>query len=122
MIRMRLSMMGALVLAACVCAGTARADTVAINLPGPINPAGGVLPFNYTQGSYLMGFVFRANSAISITQLGFYDSNLTGVPETFASSAVGVYDMSTNTLLTSATVLPSDPATGLFRYVSIRDR
>jgi uncharacterized protein (TIGR03437 family) len=116
---MRLSMMGALVLAACVCAGTARADTVAINLPGPINPAGGVLPFNYTQGSYLMGFVFRANSAISITQLGFYDSNLTGVPETFASSAVGVYDMSTNTLLTSATVLPSDPATGLFRYVSI---
>jgi hypothetical protein len=115
----RLSIMGALVLAACVGAGTARADTVAINLTGSINPPGGALPFNYTQGSYLMGFVFRVNSAISITQLGFYDSNLTGVPETFASSAVGVYDMTTNTLLTSATVLPSAPATGLFRYVSI---
>jgi hypothetical protein len=111
--------MGALVLAACVGAGTARADTVAINLAGSINPPGGALPFNYTQGSYLTGFVFRANSAISITQLGFYDSNLTGVPETFVSSAVGVYDMTTNTLLTSATVLPSAPATGLFRYVSI---
>jgi hypothetical protein len=111
--------MGALVLAACVGAGTARADTVAINLAGSINPPGGATPFNYTQGSYLTGFVFRANSAISITQLGFYDSNLTGVPETFVSSAVGVYDMTTNTLLTSATVLPSAPASGLFRYVSI---
>jgi uncharacterized protein (TIGR03437 family) len=118
-IQMRLSIMGALVLAACMGAGTARADTVAINLAGSINPPGGALPFNYTQGSYLTGFVFRANSAISITQLGFYDSNLTGVPETFVSSPVGVYDMTTNTLLTSATVLPSAPATGLFRYVSI---
>ena len=111
--------MGALALAACVGAGTARADTVAIKLAGSINPPGGALPFNYTQGSYLTGFVFRANSAISITQLGFYDSNLTGVLQTFVSSAVGVYDMTTNTLLTSATVLPSAPATGLFRYVSI---
>ena len=82
--------MGALVLAACVGAGTARADTVAINLAGSINPPGGALPFNYTQGSYLTGFVFRANSAISITQLGFYDSNLTGVPETFVVDAKGV--------------------------------
>ncbi|HXP85950.1 MAG TPA: IPT/TIG domain-containing protein [Bryobacteraceae bacterium] len=116
---MRLSIMGALVLAACVGAGTARADTVAINMAGPINPPGGAVPFNYTQGSYLTGFVFRANSAISITQLGFYDSNLTNVPETFVSSPVGVYDMTMNTLVTSAMVLPSAPATGLFRYVSI---
>jgi uncharacterized protein (TIGR03437 family) len=116
----RFSTVGALALTAFVGAGAARADTVAINLPGPINPeAGFVQPFNYTQGSYLMGFVFRANSPISVTQLGFYDSNLTGVPETFVNSPVGVYDMSTNTLLTSATVHASDPATGLFRYVSI---
>lgn len=120
MIRMRLPMMGAVVLAACAGAGGARADTVAITVPGPINPeAGFVQPFNYTQGTYIVGFAFRANSAISITQLGVYDSNLTGVAETFVNSAVGVYDMSTNTLLTSATVHATDPATGLFRYVSI---
>lgn len=119
MTQTRLSIMGALFLAACLGAGTARADTVAINMPGPINPPGGAEPFNYTQGSYLTGFVFRANSAINITQLGNYDSNLTGVPETFVSSPVGIYDMTTNKLLTSAMVLPSSPATGLFRYVSI---
>jgi len=120
MTRNTLPALGTLVLAACLSAGTARADTPAINVLGPINPmAGYVQPFNYTQGSYIMGFVFRANSAISITQLGFYDSNLTNVFETFANSAVGVYNMSTNALLTSATVHASDPATGLFRYASI---
>ena len=119
MIQRNLSMTGVLILAACMGAGTASADTVAINVTGPINRSTSVLPFNYTQGSYLLGFVFRANSAIDITQLGFYDSNLTGVAETFVSSAVGIYDMSTNSLLTSATVLPSAPATGLFRYVAI---
>jgi len=120
MIRMRLPMMGAVVFAACAGAGRANADTVAISVPGPINPeAGFVQPFNYTQGSYIAGFAFRVNSAISITQLGFYDSNLTGVAETFVNSAVGVYDLSTNTLLTSTTMHASDPATGLFRYVTI---
>lgn len=120
MTRMRLSTIGAFALAAFVCAGAARADTVAINVTGPINPeAGFVPPFNYTQGSYCAGFAFRVKTAISITQLGFYDSNLTGVPETFANSAVGVYDMSTNSLLVSTTVHASDPASGLFRYASI---
>jgi hypothetical protein len=118
--RMKLSIMATLVLAACLGAGTARADTLAIVVPGPINPETGfVQPFNYTQGTYCLGFAFRANSPISITQLGFYDSNLTGVTETFGASAVGVYDLSTNTLVASATVTASAPATGLFRYVSI---
>jgi hypothetical protein len=89
-------------------------DTVAINVTG-LGSAG----FNYTQGSYLVGFVFRANTAISITQFGYYDSNLTGGVETFQSHAVGLYDLSTNTLLGSATVQPSDPVTGLFHYVSL---
>jgi hypothetical protein len=79
----------------------------------------GAVGFNYTQGSYITGFVFRANTAISITQFGYYDSNLTGGVETFQSHAVGLYDLTTHTLLGSATVQPSDPMTGLFHYVSL---
>jgi hypothetical protein len=88
--------------------------TVAISVPG-LGAAG----FNYTQGSYLTGFVFRANTAISMTQCGYYDSNLTGRAETFQPHAVGVYDLSTHTLLGSATVQASDPVTGFFHYVSL---
>jgi hypothetical protein len=87
---------------------------VAISVPGL-----GAVGFNYTQGSYIVGFVFRANRAISITQFGYYDSNLTGGVETFQAHAVGVYDLSTHTLVGSATVQPSDPVTGLFHYVSL---
>jgi uncharacterized protein (TIGR03437 family) len=120
MMRMNLRIIGCLALAAFADAGTASADIVAINVTGPINPpAKDTAPFNYTQGSYVLGFVFRANSAISITQLGFYDSNLAGTSEKFASSAVGVYDLSTNTLLTSTTVTASDTANGFFRYAAI---
>jgi len=79
----------------------------------------GAVGFNYTQGSYITGFVFRANTAISITQFGYYDSNLTGGVETFQPHAVGLYDLSTHTLLGSATVQPSDPVTGLFHYASL---
>jgi len=95
-------------------AGGSSTGTVAINVPG-LGAAG----FNYTQGSYLIGFVFRPNTAISITQLGYYDSNLTGGVQTFQPHAVGVYDLSAHTLLGSATVQPSDPVTGLFHYVSL---
>ena len=79
----------------------------------------GAVGFNYTQGSYITGFVFRANTAISITQFGYYDSSLTGGVETFQTHAVGLYDLSTHTLLGSATVHSSDPVTGLFHYASL---
>jgi hypothetical protein len=82
-------------------------------------PGLGAVGLNYTQGSYITGFVFRANRAISITQFGYYDSNLTGGVETFQPHAVGVYDLSTHTLVGSTTVQPSDPVTGLFHYVSL---
>ena len=95
-------------------AGGSSTGTVAISVPG-LGAAG----FNYTQGSYLIGFVFRPNTAISITQLGYYDSNLTGGVQTFQPHAVGVYDLSAHTLLGSATVQPSDPVTGLFHYASL---
>lgn len=86
---------------------------------GPGLLLGSALPsgvFAYTQGSYLEGFEFKANTPIKITQLGYYDSNLTGSAETFAMVPVGVYDMTTSTLLGSNMVSGTDPATGIFRY------
>ena len=110
-------MTGALVLAARL---GASADPVALDVKGPINPRdGAILPFNYTQGSYLMGFVFRANSAISTTQLGFYDSNLTGVAETFVSSRGGSLRHEHEPPSGFGHCAAFHPATGLFRYVSI---
>jgi hypothetical protein len=113
---MRLLTPAALVLAACVCAGPARAGTVAIDFGG--YGGGG---FNYTQGSYLQGFAFLANTPITITALGFYDSNANGQAETFDNAPVGVYDLTTNTLLGSTTVTASDPLTGFFLYAPLSD-
>jgi uncharacterized protein (TIGR03437 family) len=121
--RMGAWMKGAIIFASCASAASLVADSVAIDVTGPICVSAASCtpnqPFNYTQGSYLAGFAFRATSAISITQLGFYDSNLAGTTQTFKASMVGVYDLTTNTLLTSAVVSPSDSPTGFFRYVSI---
>jgi hypothetical protein len=72
--------------------------------------------FAYTQGSYMVAFEFRALSPIHVTQLGYYDSNLTGTSETFAPADVGLYDMATNSLLGTVTVRSSDPAVGIFRF------
>jgi hypothetical protein len=76
-------------------------------------PAGA---FSYSQGTYIESFRFTSTKPISITQLGYYDSNLAGTGETFTATQVGIYDMTTNTLLGQATVSPSDPATTIFRY------
>jgi hypothetical protein len=93
------------------------------NNPAALNvPAAGSGGFNYTQGSYLEGFEFTANSAIRITQLGAYDSNysqLTNGAETFSPVEVAVYDLTTNTQLGSVTVKSSDPLTGVFHYASL---
>ena len=79
----------------------------------------GALGFDYTQGCYVVGFVFRAKSAVTIGHLGYYDSNLHGKADTFGTHDVGVYDLSTHTLLVSTTVAASDPATGWFRYKAL---
>ena len=92
-------------------------NQVALNVPA--TGSGG---FNYTQGSYLEGFEFTANRAISITQLGAYDSNyshLTNGTETFSPAEVALYDLTTHTQLGSVTVKASDPITGVFRYASL---
>jgi FecR protein len=92
-------------------------NNIALNVP--VTGSGG---FNYTQGSYLEGFEFTANSAISITQLGAYDSNYSHLPngaETFSPVEVAVYDLTTNTQLGSVTVKASDPVTGVCHYAPL---
>jgi hypothetical protein len=92
-------------------------NPVALNVP--TSGSGG---FNYTQGTYLEGFEFKANSAISITQLGAYDSNYSKLPngaETFAPVEVAVYNLTTHTQMGSVTVKASDPLAGVFHYASL---
>jgi len=113
----------AVVLAACGSGGTptpaqAGSGNVALTVPKDASVGG----FNYTQGSYLEGFQFTANQAITITQLGAYDSNLCGLPnggESFATAPVAVYDLTTHALLGTVNVSASDPATGVYRYAAL---
>jgi hypothetical protein len=94
-------------------------DSAAINWDGSAGSGGG---FNYTQGSYLLGFEFKANRAITVTKLGAYDSNfasLTGGAQTFASVPVGLYDMTTHALLGSVTVGAADPVAGVFHFAAL---
>jgi hypothetical protein len=72
--------------------------------------------FDYHQGSYDLGWYFVVNTPITITALGFYDDLKDGLT---ASHPVGVYDKSTQALLAQATVSPSDPLTGYFRYTPL---
>jgi uncharacterized protein (TIGR03437 family) len=111
---MKMSIAGNFVLVACVSATAAMADTAAINFGG--FGGGG---FNYTQGTYLAGFEFRVQAAISVTQLGFYDASSNGQPQTFQNSPVGLWDITTKTLLGSVTVTAADPLTGFFRYAAL---
>jgi hypothetical protein len=92
-------------------------NLVALNVPA--TGSGG---FNYTQGTYLEGFEFKANSAIIITQLGAYDSNysqLTNGAEIFSPVEVAVYNLTTHTQMGSVTVKVTDPLTGVFHYASL---
>jgi hypothetical protein len=53
---------------------------------------------------------------VRVTQLGYYDASLTGTTQTFAPAPVGLYDITTSTLLGSVTVQAGDPAVGIFRF------
>ena len=91
----------------------------AIAWDGVNRTAGG---FNYTQGTYLIGFQFKANRAIAVNQLGAYDSSLGSMPsgaQTFQSTPVGLYNLSTHTLLGSVTVTGSSTATSVYRYAAL---
>lgn len=69
---------------------------------------------DYYQGaSYCTGFRFTANEDVTVTALGFYDDQKNGI---VGGHDVGIYDVVTKQLLATATVVPSDPLTGFFRY------
>ena len=83
------------------------------------------LPANaitYYQGSYQEAFRFTCPQAITVTQVGYYDSNLVSqttsgyAAETFNPAQVGIWDLTTNALLGWTTVQPTDAATTIFRY------
>ena len=87
----------------------ARADTPAVSFtsgaPG--------FDTNY----FTLGWVFTANSPISVDALGYYNSTGTGLK---VSHNVGIFD-SSGTLLAVTTVAPgiTDPLIGAFRYAPI---
>ena len=83
------------------------ADTPALDITGLGSG------FDYTQGTYSLGWSFMANKDLNITALGFYDDLKDGIT---GNHDVGIYDMATQTLLVQTTVVPSDPLTGFFRY------
>jgi hypothetical protein len=92
-------------------------NPVALNVS--VDGSGG---FNYTQGSYLEGFEFKANRIITVTHLGAYDSNyshLSNGAQTFSPVEVALYNLSNHTQLGMVTVKASDPPTGVFRYSSL---
>ncbi len=110
--------------AALASAGVAFADTPAIDLTTvgtypPLGPNG----FNYYQppGNYTFTFNFTANSPILVTQLGYYDSALGGVPEPngFGTHTVSLVDETTGKVLATATVTAASPAVGLINYAGI---
>jgi hypothetical protein len=78
--------------------------------------------FNYTQGTYLIGFSFKANRAITVDHLGAYDSSLGSMAngaQTFQATPVGLYDLTTHTLLGTVTVHGSDTAIKVYRYAAL---
>ena len=72
--------------------------------------------YDYHQGSYSLGWRFTTAASVSVTALGFYDDLKDGLAE---SHAVGIFDGDNCQLVTSATVSPSDPLTGFFRFHNI---
>ncbi len=96
------------VLCTVVLSAVSAADTPALDITG-LGPTG----FDYIQGSYSLGFRFTANKDLNVTALGFYDDLKDGIT---GNHDVGIYDVVTQQLLVSTTVVPSDPLTGFFHY------
>jgi len=71
--------------------------------------------YDFTNGSWSMGFEITTNAPIYVNKLGVYDDQKNGLTE---SHDVGIYNAA-GTLLASATVSPSDPLTSWFRMVDI---
>jgi len=90
-------------------AGHVNADSVAVTLGNTWGPSLG-------NGPFTLGWKFSLNSAVSVTGLGVFDSNLDGLAD---SHDVGIFD-SVGNLLVSATVASgtANPLIHQFRYAS----
>lgn len=77
---------------------------------------------SYTDGTWDFATAFTANSAVTVSGLGYYADPVTGNAD---GNAVALYEcadvdcMTTGTLLATATVTNVYPLTGHFRYVTI---
>lgn len=72
--------------------------------------------FDYQQGSYSLGWTFVPQAPIHVTALGFYDDKKDGLT---ASHPVAIYDKTSQAMLTSVTVSPTDALDGYFRYAPL---
>lgn len=72
--------------------------------------------FDYQQGSYSLGWTFVAQAPIRVTALGFYDDKKDGLT---ASHPVAIYDKTSQTMLATVTVSPTDALDGYFRYAPL---
>ncbi len=98
-----------------LCTSYLAAATPAVNFTAAdVNPAFNVT-FSNNAGGFDLGYKFTVNSAIQVTQLGYYDDFGDGM---INSHPVGLYS-ATGTLLATATVTSANPLTGVFRYTPI---
>ena len=114
------TILSALAVTATLAGQAALADPAAVVLNGSVNRGGA---FDYTQGSYAIGFEFTVDAATTLTQLGMYDSSLApgGYPQILQPAEVGLYDLSTKALLASTIVSNTSTPQGYFRYEPLKN-
>jgi hypothetical protein len=101
---MRRRVLQALAFGLLVWAAPARADYAAIEFKST--------NYDFTNGSWSLGYKFSVTANVVVTALGFYDANGAPLKE---SHQVGIYDDS-GQLLVSTTVSNADALDGHFRY------
>jgi hypothetical protein len=89
-------------------------------IPASVGTDGGGSNSNQPTGPTFL-WPFTANSQIEVTQLGYYNSALTGAPGDggFGSPLVTLTDFTTNTTLATINVSNTDPVTGAFNYATL---
>lgn len=90
-----------------ILATSASAGTLAMDFTAPTT--------NFTNGLWSLGWEFNLTQAVTVTQLGFYDSNKDGLTE---RHEIGIYD-SLGTLLVSGIVGPGDTLVSWFRMTNV---
>jgi len=71
--------------------------------------------YDFTNGTWSLGWEFNVLSPVTVTTLGFYDDLMNGLTE---NHDVGIWDPS-GSLLVSGTVTPGSPLVGWFRWTAV---